>query len=120
MISCTRVSKKGRRGNVEAAQVGHCQPHDNGGDEPGVLADHVASGGHGNDCGQLGGGAEHLAEPEPSQQEPQQGGPGDAARQAYADARQKLSQLVAESLTGARHHGVENDGAEDAADRIDQ
>jgi hypothetical protein len=43
-----------------------------------------------------------------------------AARQARADAQQELPELVTESPAGARHHGVEDDGSEDAAHRVDQ
>ena len=69
MISWTRVSKNGRRaGMSKPRHVGHGQPHDDRGDKAGVVADDVAGGRHGDHAGELGGGAEHLAEPERPQQ----------------------------------------------------
>lgn len=108
-------------GHVEAGEVGDCQPGDDRGDQPGVVADDVAPRRHDDHHGQLGDRAERLAEPQDAQRQPQQGDAHGAADQADAHADRELSQLVAPAQVGLRGGDrVEDERAEDAADRVDQ
>jgi hypothetical protein len=112
--------ERATRRDVKAPPIGQGQTHDNGCDEPGVVADHVACGRYRDHRGELSGGAEHFAEPEPAEQQPQQRGAGHAAGQADADAGRELHKLAARSLARARDNGMEHQRAEDSADRVDQ
>src|SRR5207247_480382 len=80
----------------------------------------IANGGDADDAGELAGSAEHLAEVELAQAEPQHRDADDRPGDADGDGYEELHQLVTEPLAGARQHGVEHHRAEDAADRVDQ
>ena len=99
--------------------IGQGEPHEDRREKPGILPEHVARGRHPDHRGELRGGAEHLAEPEPAEQHPQQRGADDPAGQADENADRKLPELAAQSPVGARDDGMEHQCAEDPADRVD-
>ena len=82
--------------------VRHGQPHHDCGDEPSVVAHYVARGSHAYHRSELARGAEHFAEPELAQQEPEHGNADDPAYHAGADADEELSDLVPRALVGGR------------------
>ena len=112
--------ERAARRNVKAAPISQGEPHENRREQPGVLPGHVARGRNADHRGELRGGAEHLAEPEPAEQHPEQRGADHPAGQADGDADRKLAELAAQSPVGARDDGVEDQCAEDPADRVDQ
>src|SRR5580692_11331364 len=115
-----RLEERAARRDVKAPPISQGEPHENGRDESGVLADHVARGGDRDHRGELRGSAEQFAEPELAQQQPEQCGTDHPAGYADADAGRKLPELAARSFAGARDDAMEHQRAEDSADRIDQ
>jgi hypothetical protein len=83
--------------DIEPAQVGHGQAHDDRGDKPGVVAEDVAACCHAHDDGERGAGAEDLAEPELAQQQPQCRDPDDAADQASTRCSRSTGRTKASS-----------------------
>ena len=115
-----RLEERQAGGDVKAAQVGRREAHDDRGDQPRIVAEHVTGRGHGDHTGQLGRGSENLAEPERAQHAGEQRDTDGAAGRANGDAGQELAELGAVTEAGARHNAVENDRPEDGADGIDQ
>lgn len=121
MISWTSVSRKGlRAGDVQAGQVGDGESGDDRGDQAGVVAGDVAACGDEDHRRELGKRAERLPQPQFAQRQPEDAGSDRAARQTDAHADEELPDLVATADVDlpAGRDGVEDDGAEDAADRV--
>ena len=105
--------------DVEGAQVRDRQPHQDRGDEPGVIADNVAGGRHPHHARQLGRGGEHITQIKLGRASHSTATPATApATPMPADS--EFAQRVADPAAGARQHGVEHHRAQDAADRVDQ
>ena len=85
IISCTSVSKNGRRaGMSKPRRLARASPMKIAAISPVSSRSDVARGGHGDHRGELRGGAEHLAEPELAEQQPEQRGADHPAGQADA------------------------------------
>jgi len=105
---------------VNAPHIGQGEPHENRRDEPGVRPDRVAPGGHPDHRGKLRGRAEQLTEPELAQQQPEHHGADHPSGQADQDTNGKLPELVAQTFMGARDNSMEDQRAENSADRVNQ
>ncbi len=107
--------------HIDLALVGQCGTHQRGGDEAGVLADEVGAdegGGHHHEHGR-----DRLARNRPLrllQQDPQDRGAERADRGADQDAHEHLPRAPELSAGASREHRMEDDDAEQGADRIDE
>ncbi|MGH3490747.1 MAG: hypothetical protein ACRDP8_22920, partial [Actinopolymorphaceae bacterium] len=114
-----RLEERTMGGHVDPGQAAQEQSHDDGRDQSGVVAYDVGGGGHGDDERDRHRGAQHLRDAEP-EDEPQQQPAEDTGTYADDDAGQELHGLVAQPLRPALDDGVEDDGTQDPADRVDQ
>ena len=106
--------------HVKAPHIGQREAHEDRRDEPGIVTESVAPGSYPDHRGELRVGAEHLAQPELAQQQPEQSGAGHAAGQPDRDAQQELRELAARAFAGARGDSVKHQRPEYSADRVDQ
>ena len=67
--------------DVECPQIGQREAHEDRRDQPAVVTESIASGGHRDHRGELRAGPEHLAQPDLAQQQPEQRGADHAAGQ---------------------------------------
>jgi hypothetical protein len=102
------------------AKFGDGQPHEDRGNEAGVVADDVTRRRDADHCGQHGGCAERSLEAQLAVQQPQQTRSDDAPGDPDPDTQDKLRDLGRGALMSTGDDRVEHQGAENAADRIDQ
>ena len=122
MMSWTSVSKNGRRaGMSNPGRLPTAMPMTIAAMSPRVVADDVAR----RDDGDHGGELPAACRAPPRGRSARSSSHSTAApstppSEADADAAEELTELVAEPLGAARDDGVEDDRAEDGADRVDQ
>ena len=121
MISCTRVSKNGRRAGMPKPRMfATASPIRTAAMSPASSRAMSQAAATPTTQASWAGGAEHLTEVELAQGQPQQRGADHRPGDADGDRDEELPHLVERIPVAGGQHGVEHHRAQDAADRVDQ